>query len=354
MFPTQSEIPRFARNDTARRFFHTSLRKGRVPVVCPALRKESESVMGKVTVVGSYIVALVIDTDRIPLEGETVVGRNYHRTHGGKGSNMAVAAARLGARAAFVGKIGRDSFGGDFLSLLKCEGVNSDGVLYSRSLPTAIGFIIFSAHGTNIIVIDRGANGDFLPQDVLARQDMIGASDVVLSPLEIPLETALSAARLARKGGAKTILNPAPAVDLRSCDLSAVHVLTPNETEGRIALGLNANDPIADTALAARLLDLGAENVVLTVGDKGVIWACTGSVRRFPALEVDVVDTVGAGDAFNAGLAVGLSEHRTLPEAIAFGVTAASLSTRRRETIESYPYRAEVDAAVQKVLERIQ
>jgi ribokinase len=232
--------------------------------------------------------------------------------------------------------------------------VNSDGILYSDSLPTAVGVIIFSAHGTNIIVIDRGANADFLPQDVTAHQEMIASSDVVLSPLEIPLESALCAARLARKGGVKTILNPAPAVDLGSCDLSAVHVLTPNETEGRIALGLNANDPIGDTALATRLLDLGAENVVLTLGAKGAIWACPGSVRAIPALEVDVVDTVGAGDAFNAGLATGLSEHRPLPEAIALSVTAASLSTRRRETIESYPYRAEVDAAVQKVLQRIQ
>jgi ribokinase len=310
--------------------------------------------MGRVTVVGSYIVALVIDTDRIPLEGETVVGRNYHSTHGGKGSNMAVAAARLGAQSAFIGKIGRDSFGKEFVSLLQREGVNPEGVLLSDSLPTAVGMIIYSTHGTNAIVIDMAANAAFLPEDVAAQQEMIAASDVIVSPLEIPLETALAAARVAPKGGAKTILNPAPAVDLRHSDLSSIYALTPNEIEGRICLGLNAADPIDEVDLALRLFDLGAENVILTLGAKGVIWACREGVRKIPALEVSAVDTVGAGDAFNGGLATALSEHRSLLEAIAFGVTAASLSTRWRETIESYPFRPEVDEAITGVLHRLQ
>jgi ribokinase len=308
--------------------------------------------MGKVTVVGSYIVALVIDTDRIPLEGETVVGRNYHSTHGGKGSNMAVAAARLGAQSTFIGKIGRDSFGKDFVSLLRREGVNADGVLYSDQLPTAVGIIICSKRGTNAIVIDMAANSAFLPKDVAAQQEVIATSDVIVSPLEIPLETALAAAQLARKGGKKAILNPAPAVDLRSLDLSSIYALTPNEIEGRTCVGLDATDRIDDAELAVRLLDLGAKNVILTLGAKGVIWACRESVRKIPALKVDAVDTVGAGDAFNAGLATGLSEHRPLLEAIALGVTAASLSTRRRETIDSYPCRPEVDEAVHELLYR--
>jgi len=135
--------------------------------------------------------------------------------------------------------------------------------------------------------------------------------------------------------------------------LSDIYVLTPNETEGRIALGLSANDSIDDADLARRLLALGPENVVLTLGAKGVVWACAESIHHLPALEVKIVDTVGAGDAFNAGLATGLSEGRPLAEAITLGVTAASLSTERRETIDSYPYRPEVDRAVQDVLGRM-
>lgn len=306
--------------------------------------------MGKVTVVGSYIVALVMDTDRIPLEGETVLGRNYHTTHGGKGSNMAACSARLGADAMFLGKIGRDSFGEGFVSLLKEEGVDHKGVLYSENLPTAVGFIVFSAKGTNAIVIDIAANGDFTPQDISENSHIIESSDVIVSPLEIPLDTALAAAKVAKANGVRSILNPAPALDLRYSDLSNIYALTPNETEGRVCLGLDPDDPINDRDLAMALLELKVENVILTIGSRGVIWASNDGVRLIPALKVDVIDSVGAGDAFNAGLAVGLGEKRPMVEAIALGITTASLSTQKRETIESYPYREEVDKRVGEIL----
>jgi ribokinase len=304
---------------------------------------------GKVTVVGSYIVALVMDVDRIPLEGETVIGRNYHTTHGGKGSNMAACAARLGAEAAFFGKIGRDAFGEDFLRLLGREGVNARAVLRSENTPTAVGFIVFSK-GANLIVIDMGANAEFLPADIQARAEVVQGADVSLSPLEIPLATALAAARVAKAAGRKFILNPAPAQDLRPADLSPVFALTPNEREARVCLGLPPDAAVSDHELALRLLDLGPEQVILTRGGQGVLWASRSGICLVPALPVKVVDSVGAGDAFNAGLAVGLSEGRPVLEAIALGVTAASLSTQRRETIESYVGRAEVDRYAGQVL----
>ena len=309
--------------------------------------------MGRVTVVGSYIVAAVMDTDRIPVEGETVMGRNYHTTHGGKGSNMAVCAARLGANASFMGKIGKDTFGENFITLLKQEGVNHESVLYSDHLPTAIGFIIFSSKGTNLIVIDIASNGDFLPNDIEAHRKVIEDSDVIVSPLEIPLKTALAAAKVAKTNGVKSILNPAPAVDLRKSDLSHVFALTPNETEGRVCLGLMPDNPISDQDLAKALLELGVENVILTLGAKGIMWASKDGIRIIPALKVKVIDSVGAGDAFNAGLAVGLSENQPLAEVIALGITTASLSTQKRETIDSYPYREEVNKRIDEVLEKI-
>lgn len=306
--------------------------------------------MAQVTVVGSYIVALVMDVERIPLEGETVIGRNYHTTHGGKGSNMAACAARLGAQARFFGKIGRDDFGQAFLELLGREGVSQDAVLFSDRMPTAAGFIVFSARGTNLIVIDMGANAEFSPTDIAAHAEVVREAEVSLSPLEIPLDTALAAARVASDAGRKFILNPAPAVDLRERDLSVVFALTPNEREGRVCLGLRPDDAVSDHEVARRLLALGPRHVLLTRGEKGVLWASAEGLHTVPALPVPVVDTVGAGDAFNAGLAVGLAEGRSMLEAIALGVTAASLSTRRRETIESYAHRAEVDAHVGQVL----
>ena len=306
--------------------------------------------MGRVTIVGSYIVALVMDTDRIPLEGETVIGKNYHTTHGGKGSNMAVCVARLGAESVFMGKIGRDPFGEGFVSLMESEGVSQDGILYSEELPTAVGWIIFSSKGTNAIVIDVAANGAFSPEDIVHNTQLITNSDVILSPLEIPLETALAAAQVAHAEGIKTILNPAPAVDLRKHDLSSVFALTPNETEGRICLGLDPNDSISDHELTSALLSLGVENVILTRGSQGVIWASKNGVHDVPALKVKVIDSVGAGDAFNAGLAVGLSENRSMIESISMGIITASLSTRKRETIESYPSREEVDRSINQIL----
>jgi ribokinase len=309
--------------------------------------------MGKVTVVGSYIMALVIDTDRIPLEGETVTGRNYHSTHGGKGSNMACCAARLKADSTFLGKVGKDAFGESFVALLDQEGVEKEGVIYSEKLSTGVGFIIFSSTGTNSIVIDIGANGDFTPEDIERNRAIIESSNVILSPLEIPLETALAAAKVAKSKGIRSILNPAPAVDLRAEDLSCLFAITPNETEGRVCLGLPPEDPISDESLAKSLLDLGVENVILTLGEKGVLWASDNQVKHIPVLQVQVIDSVGAGDAFNSGMAVGLSENMPVIESIALGVTTASLSTQKRETIESYPYREEVNRRMKELLSRI-
>jgi len=309
--------------------------------------------MGNVTIIGSYILAQVIDSDRIPSEGETVIGRNYRVTHGGKGSNMACCAARLGARSHFIGKVGRDAFGEGFLELLNREHVDSGGLLYSDHAPTAVGFIVCGPGGSNVIVIDVGANGDFRPADVEARRAIIEVSDVVLSPQEIPLDTALAAARIASARGIPAILNPAPAVDLRGTDLSAIFVLTPNETEARVCLGLRPEEPGDAEELARRLLDLGPRNVIMTLGAEGALWVSRRGTVHIPALEVEVLDTVGAGDAFNAGLATGLSERLPLEDAISLGVTAASLSTRKRETIDSYSYRPEVEARMHEVRARI-
>jgi len=306
----------------------------------------------RVTIIGSYIVALVMDMDRLPIEGETVVGRDFHTTFGGKGSNAAVAAARLGADAWFLGKIGRDSFGSDFVAMLEREGVHREKVLHSKNLPTGVGIILFNSIGTNLIAIDPGANNQLTPSDLVENLDIIRTSSAIVSPLEIPLETALVGASLAKENGVKAILNPAPACDLRKTDLSAVFALTPNETEARVCLGLPSGDPVDDRDLARALLDLGPEHVMLTRGPQGVLWASRSGLQSIPALRVNPVDTVGAGDAFNAGLAVGLGEGQSILHSIALGVAAASLSTEKRETLASYPRRSSVEPRLPELLGR--
>jgi ribokinase len=305
----------------------------------------------RVTIIGSYIVALVMDMDRLPIEGETVVGRDFHTTFGGKGSNAAVSSARLGAETFFLGKVGRDSFAADFITMLDREGVHREKVLYSPNLPTGVGIILFNSIGTNLIAIDPGANTQLSPADLEAHIDTIRESSVIVSPLEIPLDTALAGARLAKQHGVKAILNPAPACDLRKSDLSSVFALTPNETEARTCLGLPAADPAPDEELAAALLALGPEHVIITRGAQGVLWASKNAIKKIPALKVNPIDTVGAGDAFNAGLAVGLSENESVAHSIALGITAASLSTEKRETLASYPYRPEVNQRLTEILQ---
>jgi len=278
-----------------------------------------------------------------------VFGRNYHETHGGKGSNMAVAAARLGSTVNFVGKVGRDNHGQAFKDLLRREGVGTEGVGVSQTQPTATGIILFLSQGTNAIVIDHGANGELAPSDVYRQRDLIGPGGIVVSPLEVPLAAARAGAELACSLGGKGILNPAPAQDLRKEDLSTFFVLTPNETEARVCLGLAPDDPTPLEVLAGRWLELGSPHIVITLGGNGVLWACAEGLRRIPALPVKAIDPVGAGDAFNAGLAVGLAEKRSMLDAICLGITAASLSTEKRETIESYPRRSEVDRRLQEL-----
>jgi len=304
----------------------------------------------RVTIIGSYIVALVMDMDRLPIEGETVVGRDFHTTFGGKGSNAAVASARLGADTFFLGKVGHDSFAAEFMSMLERENVHREKVLYSENLPTGVGIILFNSVGTNLIAIDPGANNQLSPADLADHLDCIRDSSVIVSPLEIPLATALAGAQFAKQHGVKAILNPAPACDLRKSDLSAVFALTPNETEARVCLGLASDDPTDDVELVGALLDLGPENVMLTRGAQGVLWASRHGLHSIPALPVHPIDTVGAGDAFNAGLAVGLAEDQSILHSIALGVTAASLSTEKRETLASYPHRAEVEVRLPELL----
>ena len=193
-------------------------------------------------------------------------------------------------------------------------------------------------------MVDLGANSDLQSKDIDQHEQLIEKSDVVLSPLEIPVETAMRAADLAHRRGIQTILNPAPAMNLTGLDLSCISVLTPNEAEARVCLGLSASEVISEEDVARRLLALGPSNVVITLGARGALWASKDGLHRFPVLSVPVLDTVGAGDVFNSGLATGLSEKRSFEESLEIAIITASLSTRKPETVESYPFRAEVES----------
>lgn len=299
--------------------------------------------LARVAVIGSYAIALVMDVDRLPHEGETLLARNFRHTYGGKGSDMAVQAARLGAAVHFVGCVGDDDYGRDFAALLAAEGIEAARLRRSSDRATGAGFIIKTPAGANIITVDMGANELLGPDDLAAAEDSISRCAVMLTQLEIPLGTALDAARLGRRHGLRVILNPAPAQDLRAADLSAVDVLTPNETEARVCLGLSPTDSTADEEIGRRLLELGPRAVVITLGERGALVVEPGAATHVPAPSVEAIDTNGAGDAFNAGLATALGEGLPLDEAVRFANAVAALSCTARETVPSYHRRDAVD-----------
>ncbi|MDD9985147.1 MAG: ribokinase, partial [Spirochaetaceae bacterium] len=194
-------------------------------------------------VIGSYLVALVIEVERIPAIGETVNGGGYFETHGGKGSNMAVQAARLGARCVFVGRVGDDARGQAFRAMLTGEGVGTDHLHLQEGIATGVGFVLLGPGGQNMIAIDRGANAQFSTADVDRVSGAMRPPATVLAQLEIPLATAMRGMRRGREAGCTTILNPAPAQDLSGEDLSNVSVITPNETEARAGRGPRPRAP---------------------------------------------------------------------------------------------------------------
>ncbi len=307
------------------------------PAAAPATRR------ARICVLGSYAEALVLTADRIPQPGETLVGRDYRQTYGGKGSDMAVQAARLDADVAYVGVVGDDAFGRGFADLMRDEGVDTTHLRVTGERPTGVGMIIKDVRARNVIVVDMGANELFSPADVDAAAATVTSADVVLAQLEIPLATALHGLARAHAAGVTTVLNPAPAVDLRDVDLSAVDVLTPNETEARLTVGLPPDSSVPNADIAAQLLARGARAVVMTLGEDGAeVFTADGSTR-VPAHRVDVVDSNGAGDSFNAGLSVALGEGRDLAGAAAFAGAVAGLCCEEWETVPSYRTRAQVE-----------
>ena len=275
-------------------------------------------------VVGSYGVGLTFELERVPELGETVAGRNFRSDPGGKGSNQAIGASRLGARVSLLTAIGQDAFGNDALRLWAEETVDA-GAVVRAPLPTMVGAILVEPSGDNRIVIVPGALAALSPNHVDAFAPVIAAADVLLVQLEIPVATAHRALEVARESGVRTVLNPAPAPSrpLPRGMLALVDHLTPNETEAEAL----------DEATTA------AANVVVTLGAAG---ARLGG-EHVPALPARTVDTTGAGDAFAAAFAVALAEGRSELEAVRWGCAAGAHAVEHAGVVPGLPTRGELD-----------
>ncbi len=297
-----------------------------------------------ITVVGSFAVGLTIRAPRFPVKGETLLGSDFDMGPGGKGSNQAVGAARLGAESHFVGMIGEDLFGEMAVKLYEQEGVHTSHLRRTTQRNTGVGFITLNTEGDNHIVLDMGANELLTPADVDAAEATIASSDVVLAVLEIPVQVAAHAMALARRHNATAILNPAPARPLDPACLAHIDVLTPNESELRILLGLPPDDATDTLELAGRLRQFGVRNIVVTRGGNGaLIIHSDGSTEQVPGVPVDVVDTTGAGDAFNCALGVALAEGKSLSDAVRYATIAGALACTKLGVIPALAYRKQVE-----------
>lgn len=296
-----------------------------------------------ITVVGSFAVGVTIRTGHMPIFGETLIGSDFDMGPGGKGSNQAVGCARLGAESHFAGIIGDDKLGEIASELYAREGVDVRYLSVNNQAPTGVGIIILNPEGKNGIILDMGANKLMDEAFVDRVEPQISESDVVMSVLELPTRAALRAMELGRRHGIRTILNPAPATRLEPDALSNVDYLTPNETEIRILLGLEPDDSTPTLELAHRLQEQGVGNILVTMGDAGALVLSGRETVRVPAAPAKVVDTTGAGDAFNAALAVALAESRPLVEAVQFAACAGALECGTLGVIPGLPRRQDVD-----------
>ncbi|MFF2890304.1 ribokinase [Paenibacillus sp. NPDC057967] len=300
-----------------------------------------------IVVVGSMNMDIVVKTSRFPEGGETILGDEIHFIPGGKGANQAVALARLGAQVTMVGAVGLDSFGRTLMTAMADNGVNGDYIKITEQASTGTASITLTPDENNIVVVP-GANDKLAPPDIKQVESLIQAADAVLLQLEIPLETVEYAAGLAHRYGKLVILNPAPARPLPESLLKRVHVITPNRTELEALTGIALEERSLEEAVD-KLLESGVGCVVTTLGAEGSLWKRRdGSLQRQSAYRMEVVDTTGAGDAFNAGLAYDISAARSIGDAVAFAAKVSGLAVTKFGAQDGMPTMAEVQAYFQE------
>ncbi len=299
---------------------------------------------GKIVILGVFVADTTYRADRQPHMGETILGNSFALGPGGKGSNQAVAAAMAGGDVHFLSKLGRDPFANMALEIWARAGVTPEVTQHEDGYTGAAYIFVQEATGNNAIIVCPGVAGTISPGDIDQSAELIAGAEIFITQLEQPMDAAIHALRLARTGGARTILNPAPAAALPDGMLELCDFVTPNETEAE-ALSNIAVNSIDDAAQAAQvLLDLGAGAAVITLGENGVYYQDSLQSVHVPAITAGpVVETTGAGDAFNGGFAAALVNGLDPVAAVRFGCATAGISVTRRGTARSMPTLPEIE-----------
>jgi len=299
--------------------------------------------MRKIIGAGSLIVDIAGYASRLPVDGETVLGQTLRLGPGGKGNNQMTAAHRAGAEAIIIGRVGADSLGDIMLRHYADEGMSTRYVKVSGKSETGSALIeVNTQSAQNRIIIIKGACDEITAAEVTEAEQDFAACDLVLTQLETSMESVLECKRLARECKKPFMLNPAPFQKIPDGLFAGIDYITPNETEAEFFTGIHISSMSDAGKSAKKFISLGVENVVITLGRNGAFYSNGSTSLAVPGIEVKALDTTGAGDAFNGGLATALAEGCDIETALKFANCAGALSTTKRGTANAMPRRAEI------------
>lgn len=301
--------------------------------------------MGKVVVFGSFVVDLMARSPHLPVPGETVKGSMFQMGAGGKGFNQCVAAHKAGADVVMVTKVGQDAFAEVALNTMQALNMPRQHIFRNTEVETGIALILVDEQtGQNEIIIVPGACSTITDEEVRQIEGVLSQADYVLLQLEVNQSANELVVDLAVKNGCKVIVNTAPYAPLSDAFFEKLYMVTPNEVEAQELTGVKVEDFASAQKAAKVFLAKGVQQVIITMGSKGAFVCANGVEEMVPAFKVNVVDTTGAGDAFNGGLLVALAEGATVQQAARFASAVAALSVQKMGTTPSMPTREEVDA----------
>ena len=295
--------------------------------------------MNDISVLGIFVADISFSGLKIPAVGETILGDKYNIGPGGKGCNQAIAIARLGGKVNFISKIGKDSYGDLALNTLKKNKINTENIIQDQNLQTGVaGILVDKNSGKNAINVIVGAPSTFKINEISNQINFIKRSKIFLTQLEVPKDVTLHCLKIAKESGCLTILNPAPASKITKEFFSNIDYFTPNETEAEFYTGIKITNEKEAKQAADKLISLGIKKIVITLGEKGLFYSDGKDEIYLKASSVKAIDTTGAGDAFNGGLAYGLSKDKPIKECLELANKVAGLSTTKLGAGDSMPF----------------
>ena len=302
--------------------------------------------MSDICVLGNFVADNSFYADQLPTKGQTLFGNGYQVGPGGKGSNQAIAAVRLGSKVNFLGKVGDDANGKMAIELYKKNKIDPKTVFISKDFSTGVaGIMVNKSDGTNAIIVYPGASMEITIEEVNQFSNILSNCRVFLTQLEIKKDVTLHSLKIAKKGSAITILNPAPAIQIEDEFFNYIDFFTPNETEAEFYVGKKIETYDQAKEAGEFFLKKGVKNSIITLGEKGIYFVNKENSYSLPALNLKgkVVDTTGAGDSFNGALASGLEKGMEIRDCLNFAIKASGMSTTKKGAADAMPLLVDLD-----------